>query len=71
MENIDSKIKERGRGWGIHPKLFPSAKPKQLNHHIRLTLEENKYDGGIPAFFISNNFYKQLQTETCKKSSKC
>ena len=54
MENIDSKIKERGRGRGIHPKLFPSAKPKQLNHHIKLTLEENKYDGGIPAFF-----YKQ------------
>ena len=35
------------KGGRIHLKLFPGAKSKQLNHYVKSTLDEYKYDSAI------------------------
>ena len=40
MEDINGRIK----GGKIHLKSFPGAKASQLNHYIKPTLEDYKYD---------------------------
>ena len=43
MKDINSRI----HGGKIHLKSFPGAKASQLNHYIKPTLEEYKYDCAI------------------------
>ena len=43
MKDINSRIK----GGKTHLKSFPGAKASQLNHYIKPTLEEHKYDCAI------------------------
>ena len=43
MKDINSRIK----GGKIHLKSYPGAKVSQLNHYIKPTLEEYKYDCAI------------------------
>ena len=43
MKDLNSRVK----GGKIHLKLFPGAKASQLNHYIKSTLEEYKYDCAI------------------------
>ena len=43
MRDLNSHVK----GGKMHLKLFPDAKASQLNHYIKPTLEEYKYDCAI------------------------
>ena len=43
MKDLNSRVK----GGKIHLKLFPGVKASQLNHYIKSTLEEYKYDCAI------------------------
>ena len=54
MENINFKIK----GARIHLKPIPGAKSKQVNHYVKPTLDECKYDKFI--FYNKQPVYKQL-----------
>ena len=50
MKDLNGRIK----GGKIHLKSFPGAKASQLNHYIKPTLEEYKYDCAIIHVGISD-----------------
>ena len=59
MKNINSRIK----GGKIHLKLLPGAKDSQLNHYIKPTLEEYKYDCAIIHVGINDIIQNKIDTD--------
>ena len=49
MEDLNIRVK----GGKIHLELFPSAKACQLNHYIKLKLEDYKYVSMYVRLFMS------------------
>ena len=58
MEDINSRIKD-GK---IHLKSFSGAKTSQLNHNIKPTLEEYKYDCAIIHVGINDIIWNKNDT---------
>ena len=59
MKDINSKI----NGGRIHLKLFPGSKSKQLNHHVKPTLNLYKYDSVIVYVDINDIFRCKNESE--------
>ena len=59
MKDLNSHVKGRK----IHLKSFPGAKASQLNHYIKPTLEEHKYDCAIIHVGINDILRNKTDTD--------
>ena len=49
--------------------MFLGAKSKQLNRHVKSTLEEDKCDGAVRAFLMSNIFIGNARLKFAKNQA--